>query len=86
MGLHCFSPQRPPCYIPSRYGFTIGVWLAGIKKVDLYLHMMSQPPWDKHLELSPGKPFSIIHYTYGMDYKLTGTGAAVMRVLSIITL
>ena len=58
------------------YGFTIGMWLGGIKKVDLYLHMMSQPPWDRQLESSPGKPFYIIHYTYGMDYKKTGAGSA----------
>ena len=59
-------------WIQEMYGFCIGLWLAGVKKVDLYLHMMSQPPWDRNMELSPGKPFHIIHYTYGMDYKLTG--------------
>ena len=48
------------------------MWLAGIKKVDLFLHLMAQPPWYLNLELAPGKPFYIIHYTYGMDYKLTG--------------
>ena len=63
------------------YGFTIGMWLGGIKKVDLYLHMMSQPPWDRQLESSPGKPFYIIHYTYGMDYKKTGAGSAAAAVL-----
>ena len=47
------------------YGFCLGVWIAGIKKVDLFLHMMSQPPWDRNMDLSPGKPFHIIHYTYG---------------------
>jgi hypothetical protein len=54
------------------YGFAIGLFLGGVKHVDLYLHMMSQPPWDMNLDQSPGKPFYIIHYTYGMDYKLTG--------------
>jgi hypothetical protein len=60
-------------WVQEMYGFTIALWLAGIKHVDLYLHMMSQPPWDVHEEMSPGKLFHIIHYTYGMDYKLTGT-------------
>jgi hypothetical protein len=25
--------------------------------------------------MAPNKPFYILHYTYGMDYKLTGCGA-----------
>mmetsp|Transcript_36561 Transcript_36561/g.92332 ORF Transcript_36561/g.92332 Transcript_36561/m.92332 type:complete len:560 (-) Transcript_36561:275-1954(-) len=59
-------------WVQEMYGFTIACWLAGIKHVDLYLHMMAQPPWDAKLEMAPGKPFYILHYTYGMDYKLTG--------------
>lgn len=29
------------------------------------------------MEMAPGKPFYILHYTYGMDYKLTGEGGPV---------
>ena len=59
-------------WVQEMYGFTIGLFLGGVKKTDLYLHMMAQPPWDTELQVAPGKPFYIIHYTYGMDYKLTG--------------
>uniref|UniRef100_A0A7R9VVW4 Hydroxyproline O-arabinosyltransferase-like domain-containing protein n=1 Tax=Chlamydomonas euryale TaxID=1486919 RepID=A0A7R9VVW4_9CHLO len=59
-------------WVQEMYGFAIGLFLGGIRHVDLYLHMMSQPPWDMNLEQSPGKPFYIIHYTYGMDYTLNG--------------
>lgn len=45
---------------------------VGIRHVDLYLHMMSQPPWDTGMEMKPGLPFYILHYTYGMDYTLAG--------------
>jgi hypothetical protein len=54
------------------YGFTIALYIAGVKHTDLYLQLMSQPPWDTNLDFKPGKPFQIIHYTYGMDYKLDG--------------
>uniref|UniRef100_A0A7R9V813 Hydroxyproline O-arabinosyltransferase-like domain-containing protein n=1 Tax=Chlamydomonas euryale TaxID=1486919 RepID=A0A7R9V813_9CHLO len=59
-------------WVQEMYGFCIGLWLGGIKHVDLYLHMMSQPPWDDKLMFSDGKPFHIIHYTYGMDFNLKG--------------
>lgn len=59
-------------WVQEMYGFTIAAYLGGIKKVDLFLHMMAQPPWDTNLELGPNKPYYILHYTYGMDYKLTG--------------
>ena len=49
------------------YGFTIGCYRAGVGRIDLYLRMMSQPPWDTTME-----PFYILHYTYGMDYTLAG--------------
>ena len=29
-------------WVQEMYGFAIGLWLGGIKHVDLYLHMMSQ--------------------------------------------
>lgn len=54
------------------YAFTIALYVAGIKHVDLHLNMMSQPPWDSKMELSPGKPYQILHYTYGCDYTLDG--------------
>ncbi|GIL43843.1 hypothetical protein Vafri_1440 [Volvox africanus] len=59
-------------WVQEMYGFTIALWLNGIKHVDLFLHMMAQPPWDQELQMANGKPFYILHYTYGMDYKLTG--------------
>lgn len=59
-------------WVQEMYGFCIALWLGGVKRVDLYLHMMSQPPWDRDLQMAPGKPFHIIHYTYGMDYTLDG--------------
>lgn len=64
-------------WVQEMYGFTIAAWLGGIKKVDLFLHMMAQPPWDTELQLSASKPYYILHYTYGMDYKLTGGAGAV---------
>ncbi|KAG2501810.1 hypothetical protein HYH03_000310 [Edaphochlamys debaryana] len=59
-------------WVQEMYGFTIAAWLNGIKHVDLFLHMMAQPPWDQEMTMANGKPFYILHYTYGMDYKLTG--------------
>ena len=70
-----FSPPLFPQawgWVQEMYGFAFALWIAGIHKVDLYLHMMAQPPWDTEMYMAPGKPFHIIHYTYGMDYKLTG--------------
>ncbi len=43
-----------------------------LQHVDLHLNMMSQPPWDTKMELSPAKPYYILHYTYGCDYTLDG--------------
>jgi hypothetical protein len=59
-------------WVQEMYGFTIALYLNGIKHTDLFLHMMAQPPWDTEMQLGPNKPFYIVHYTYGMDYKLTG--------------
>jgi hypothetical protein len=59
-------------WVQEMYGFTIAAWLTGIRKFDLYLHMAAQPPWDTDMEMAPGRPYYILHYTYGMDYKLTG--------------
>ncbi len=59
-------------WVQEMYAFTLSVWEAGIKKVDLYPQIMAQPPWDKEMDQGPGKPFHIIHYTYGMDYTFEG--------------
>lgn len=45
---------------------------AGVRHVDLVLHLMAQPPWDANMELSANKPFYILHYTYGQDFTLDG--------------
>lgn len=59
-------------WVQEMYGFTIALFLANLRHVDLYLNLMAQPPWDTQYEMAPGKPYHILHYTYGMDYKLTG--------------
>eukprot|EP00798_Chlamydomonas_sp_ICE-L_P018627 gene18627-25142_t len=59
-------------WVQEMYGFCIAIFMAGITKVDLHPHLMAQPPWDKNMHHPNGKPFLILHYTYGMDYKLTG--------------
>ena len=38
-----------------------------------------QPPWDADYELQPGRPFYILHYTYGLDFNQT-TGEWMSRV------
>ncbi len=45
---------------------------AGVRHVDLVLHLMAQPPWDARMILSANKPFYILHYTYGNDFTLDG--------------
>ncbi|KAJ9530850.1 hypothetical protein QJQ45_028857 [Haematococcus lacustris] len=59
-------------WVQEMYGYTIAAYLAGVRKTDLFLHMMAQPPWDTKMEMSPTKPFYILHYTYGMDYTKEG--------------
>lgn len=36
------------------YAFTMSLWVAGIKDVDLYPHIMAQPPYNSDYELMPG--------------------------------
>jgi hypothetical protein len=60
-------------WVQEMYAFAISLWKAGVRHVDLHLQLASQPPWDTGLEMKPGKPFYILHYTYGMDYDLEGT-------------
>jgi hypothetical protein len=38
-------------WVQEMYGFTIAAWLGGIRHVDLYLHMMAQPPWDTEMQV-----------------------------------
>ena len=54
-------------WIQEMYAFTISCYNAGVGPIDLYLEMMSQPPWD-----SDKNGYYILHYTYGMDYTLEG--------------
>ena len=64
--------QKKWGWVQEMYAFTIALYNAGVRRVDLALHMMSQPPWDTKMDLSPGKPYSILHYTYGCDYTHEG--------------
>ena len=36
------------------YAFTMSLWVAGIKDVDLYPHIMAQPPYNQDYELKSG--------------------------------
>lgn len=54
-------------WVQEMYAFTLSLYKAGIRHVDLHLKMMSQPPYDSKME-----PFYLLHYTYGMDYTLDG--------------
>eukprot|EP00891_Asterochloris_glomerata_P002540 jgi/Astpho2/2540/e_gw1.00048.41.1_t len=54
-------------WVQEMYGFAISCYKVGLPPVGLELNMMSQPPWDTELE-----PYYMLHYTYGMDYRLTG--------------
>lgn len=55
-------------WVQEMYAFTMSMYLAGVKECGLYPEWMAQPPWDSDLE-----KFYLLHYTYGMDYKLDGT-------------
>jgi hypothetical protein len=54
-------------WVQEMYAFTIALYAAGVRGVGLHLKMMAQPPFDT----DPDAPY-LLHYTYGMDYKLTG--------------
>ena len=45
-------------WVLEMYGFTLACHIVGIPRVDLFLRMMSQPPWDTQLG-----PYYILHYT-----------------------
>jgi hypothetical protein len=54
------------------YAFTLTLYAIGVRKVELALNLMAQPPWDNKMELSSGRPYYILHYTYGNDLDMTG--------------
>ena len=45
-------------WVLEMYGFTLACHIVGIPRVDLFLRMMSQPPWDTQLG-----PYYLLHYT-----------------------
>jgi len=59
-------------WVQEMYAFTITLYKIGIRHVDLALHLQAQPPWDSALQISPSKPYYILHYTYGCDYNMNG--------------
>jgi hypothetical protein len=58
-------------WVQEMYAFTICLWRVGVRRVDTFVHFMAQPPWDAKMALK-GKPYYILHYTYGNDYDLDG--------------
>ena len=57
------------------YAFAMSMYAAGLREFDLIPHMMAHTPYDSDLELYPGRPFYILHYTYGLDFnQTTGEG------------
>lgn len=59
-------------WVQEMYAFTIALYVSGVRHVDLVLHLMAQPPWDNRMALGKGKPYYILHYTYGNDFTLDG--------------
>eukprot|EP00877_Chromochloris_zofingiensis_P001819 jgi/Chrzof1/11638/Cz06g03080.t1 len=59
-------------WVQEMYAFTIALYNIGVRHVDLKLNLMAQPPFDDQMQLSPGKPYYILHYTYGCDFDATG--------------
>jgi hypothetical protein len=59
-------------WVQEMYAFTISLFVIGVRHVDLILHMMAQPPWDTRMAMGPGRPYYILHYTYGNDYNAEG--------------
>jgi hypothetical protein len=48
-------------WVQEMYAFTIGLYNAGIKTVDLYLDLMAQPPWDTDYSLNGGWRCARLH-------------------------
>eukprot|EP00878_Enallax_costatus_P018039 GHUV01018967.1.p1 GENE.GHUV01018967.1~~GHUV01018967.1.p1 ORF type:complete len:389 (+),score=99.42 GHUV01018967.1:186-1352(+) len=59
-------------WVQEMYAFTISLYVIGVRHVDLVLHMMAQPPWDNRMTLGAGRPYYILHYTYGNDFTADG--------------
>uniref|UniRef100_A0A383W4V9 Apple domain-containing protein n=1 Tax=Tetradesmus obliquus TaxID=3088 RepID=A0A383W4V9_TETOB len=59
-------------WVQEMYAFTVSLFVIGVRHVDLILHMMAQPPWDSRMAMGPGRPYYILHYTYGNDYNAEG--------------
>lgn len=53
-------------WVLEMYGYAMAAAMAHVPH-DTLAHFQAQPPWDHHLA-----SFYILHYTYGMDYTLTG--------------
>jgi hydroxyproline O-arabinosyltransferase len=64
-------PAQEWGWVMEMYAFTIALYNHNIGPVGLHLELASQPPWDTQME-SNGVPYYILHYTYGMDYTMTG--------------
>lgn len=54
------------------YAFALAMYMSGIRNVTTISNLMAQPPWDTDLNITESRPFYILHYTYGMDYTLSG--------------
>jgi hypothetical protein len=59
-------------WVQEMYAFTVSLFVIGVRHVDLILHMMAQPPWDSRMMMGVGRPYYILHYTYGNDYNADG--------------
>eukprot|EP01023_Acetabularia_acetabulum_P054425 TRINITY_DN6141_c1_g1_i2.p1 TRINITY_DN6141_c1_g1~~TRINITY_DN6141_c1_g1_i2.p1 ORF type:complete len:181 (-),score=41.77 TRINITY_DN6141_c1_g1_i2:60-602(-) len=59
-------------WVQEMYAFTIACFNNGIGTIDLHLNLMAQPPFDDSYNNFDGKPYNILHFTYGMDYDLDG--------------
>lgn len=46
------TPPQKWGWVQEMYAFTISLWRVGVKKVDLILHFMAQPPWDSKLQVA----------------------------------
>jgi hypothetical protein len=71
MLLRVLLPQKWG-WVQEMYAFTVSLFVIGVRHVDLILHMMAQPPWDSRMMMGAGRPYYILHYTYGNDYNADG--------------
>lgn len=54
-------------WVQEMYAFTMSLWKAGIRRVDLKPEMMGQPPWDADVT-----KYHILHYTYSQEFDADG--------------